>query len=436
MAEFSLYLGMDIEPDHTQLSYYNIQKREPESVSDTADEASYLLPNTLYVATKTEQTEGEADRKWYVGSQAMRRGIDGSGMLVDDIYNRVMLNDDVWINDKKYRARDLFVKMARLHLEEFLKGFDEYTIEKLVVTVADTDPYIIDALRKLRIELKLDEEQFEIQGHERSAVYYIFHQPEVLRNNSVALFDYSKKGLFYYSLSQQRNRSPYRIEISEADFSDKMTRDGQTADKEDLDDLFLEVVKETVTLENISSVYLTGVGFDGDWMERSTNFLCQGRRVFAGQNMYVKGACYRAFAVHEKRDVLDNYIICSDTVVMYDVGINLMDNANSLYIISEAGREWFNTKNKISIFLDDTDRLDIVFRNMLTGDKTVQSMQIAGLPKRPPKTTKISLEVEFYDSESGAMIIRDEGFGMLYPTTNKIYRKEFDLHGEDNSMQD
>lgn len=62
MAEFSLYLGMDIEPDHTQLSYYNIQKREPESVSDTADEASYLLPNTLYVATKTEQTEGEADR--------------------------------------------------------------------------------------------------------------------------------------------------------------------------------------------------------------------------------------------------------------------------------------------------------------------------------------------------------------------------------------
>ena len=41
-----------------------------------------------------------------------------------------------------------------------------------------------------------------------------------------------------------------------------------------------------------------------------------------------------------------------------------------------------------------------------------------------------SLEAEFYSAEKGAVVIRDEGFGTMFPTTNKIYRKEFDLKWE------
>ena len=54
-------------------------------------------------------------------------------------------------------------------------------------------------------------------------------------------------------------------------------------------------------------------------------------------------------------------------------------------------------------------------------------VKIHGIPKRPNKTTKLSLEVEFENPTDGAVIIRDLGFGKLFPTTNKIYRKEFSI---------
>ena len=67
----------------------------------------------------------------------------------------------------------------------------------------------------------------------------------------------------------------------------------------------------------------------------------------------------------------------------------------------------------------------MVYRDKVTKEMQQEVIEINGLPKRPPKTTKISLEVEMYNETMGAIIIRDEGFGSIYPTTNKIYRKEF-----------
>ena len=54
-------------------------------------------------------------------------------------------------------------------------------------------------------------------------------------------------------------------------------------------------------------------------------------------------------------------------------------------------------------------------------------MKLHGIPKRPNKTSKFSLEVEFENPHRGAVVIKDVGFGKLFPTTNKIYRKEFEI---------
>ena len=66
----------------------------------------------------------------------------------------------------------------------------------------------------------------------------------------------------------------------------------------------------------------------------------------------------------------------------------------------------------------------MVYRDRISKDSQREIIEVHGLPKRPPKTTKLSLEVELYDEKNGAIIIRDVGFGKIYPTTNKIYRRE------------
>ena len=45
----------------------------------------------------------------------------------------------------------------------------------------------------------------------------------------------------------------------------------------------------------VSSVFLTGEGFENNWYPTSLRVLCNGRRAFIGNNLYSKGACYTAY---------------------------------------------------------------------------------------------------------------------------------------------
>ena len=61
MAE-SFYIGMDLCPDSTQISFYNDIKREPETVNQLNNKETYMMPNILFFSRKTGD--------WFVGSEA------------------------------------------------------------------------------------------------------------------------------------------------------------------------------------------------------------------------------------------------------------------------------------------------------------------------------------------------------------------------------
>ena len=47
-----------------------------------------------------------------------------------------------------------------------------------------------------------------------------------------------------------------------------------------------------------------------------------------------------------------------------------------------------------------------------------------GFPKRPPKTTRISITVGFLDEKTMVIKIADKGFGELFPKTGTVIRQE------------
>ena len=203
-----------------------------------------------------------------------------------------------------------------------------------------------------------------------------------------------------------------------------MNKYGNDTYQMDLD--FAKIGEYEMKKAYISSVFLTGVGFTNKWMKKSTNVLCQGRRVFVGQNIYTKGACYRAVG-GEYREFYDDYFVETKENVLFDVGISLEDENDTFVPITTGGSQWYNTHGRQVVIMDDTDKITIVYKNHKTEEEKREFVRIHGLPKRPNKTTKLSLEVEFDNPHEGAVIIKDLGFGKLFPTTNKIYRKEFHI---------
>ncbi len=433
MADTQLYLGLDLGPEYTQLSYYNADTREPESVYHEEAKDTYMLPNIMfYSAYHKRMGDNQNDcykfidlSGWCVGARASAYRFEDKGTIVDGIYESTLKNENIEVEGRGYKASDLMVKMLVLHIKQFTDTLGGFVIKRLTVTVADTDPRIIQAVRGLKTALRLSHDQFNIVSHLDSGLCYIFAQPEPLRNNSVGLFDFGRAGLDFYRIDMTR-KYPLIVTTQHINYHDKMNLRRFGRYHEDMDETFADIVKECTEQVFISSVFLTGLGFSENWMKQSATVLCQGRRVFVGQNIYTKGACYRSLG-GVYTESLSRYFIDTEQTVKTNIGINLMDEKNTFWPIVYGGLEWFNTRGRVVVFLDDTRRIQIVYQDILTEEEYIETIEIYGLPARPPKTTKLSIEVEYYGADKGAIVIRDMGFGNLYPTTNKIYRKEFDI---------
>lgn len=412
------YIGMDLCSDFTQLSYYNDIKREPESVSQLNNKETYLMPNILFYSTDTEH--------WYVGGEASEARFNENGTVVDSIFENIGSDEKIVIEEREYTYQELFMMMVKLHIDSFLYRYEAAEIKKLVISVDDFNLQIFQLLSRLYKDMGIPKDAIEITSHLDSGLFYIFNQPTELWNNSVALYDYSADGLNYYRIDIQKNKDPKTITVVHEDYTEQMSLSKYGNDTYQMDIDFARIGEYESKKAYISAVFLTGVGFSNKWMKKSTNVLCQGRRVFVGQNIYTKGACYRAVG-GEYMSFYEDYFVETKENVLSDIGIALGDEKDTFVPIVTGGKQWYNTHGEISVILDDTDVITIVYKNHKTGEEKRETVRIHGLPKRPNKTTKLSVEVEFDSPHEGAVIIRDLGFGKLFPTTNKIYRKEFDI---------
>ncbi len=412
------YIGMDLCPDTTQISFYNDIKREPETVNQLNNKETYMMPNILFYSNKTGD--------WYVGSEASEARFKEDGVILDELYKNASSENSVEVGGVSYTYKKLFLMMLKMHINSFLYRYEGATVKKLVITIPEYNKQLFRVLKGFYRELAIPETSVEITSHLDSGLYYVFNQNPELFVNSVALFDYSAEGLIYSRIDVTRGKTPEVITVTQEDYSRQFNLTAFKGDNIQMDEAFAKIVAHEMKQTFISSVFLTGLGFSEKWMNHSRNILCQGRRVFAGQNIYTKGACYKAVGGEYSEFYKKHFVETSENV-LYDIGISSGDEEDTFIGVTKGGNQWYNTVGKINVILDDTDRLTLVYKNLKNDEKTRETVKLFGIPKRPNKTSKFSIEVEFDDPRRGAVVIRDVGFGKLFPTTNKIYRKEFEL---------
>ncbi len=417
MAVQEFYLGLDLCQEYTQLSYYNEENNEPESIYQLNTNDTYMLPNIVFYSNE--------DACWYVGAEAPKHRFNQQGLLIEDVVKKLPSSESIVLGENTYTYKDLFLLLIKGHIHEFLNRYEDAGIAKLVITVYEYREDIYEALEDLYQVLDIEVDRIEVTSRINSYIHYVFNQPSELRNNSIVLFDYSIYGLDYYRIDvETRGGKPAILDVVHRDFRNKLTYDMVFSDRQRLDNDFAELAGTQLKEKYVSAVYLTGIGFGDKWLKKSTEVICSGRRVFMGQNIYTKGACYAAYSGNSVIEP-NNYTVRTEDTILYDIGVAIKEDNSGFQVIVHGGQEWYNMRGEIEVFLNNTNRIIMMYKNRIDDSISKEIMEIHGLPKRPDKTTKLSLEVEFYSNTEGALIIRDVGFGKLYPTTNKIYRKEF-----------
>ena len=108
-----------------------------------------------------------------------------------------------------------------------------------------------------------------------------------------------------------------------------------------------------------------------------------------------------------------------------EVALKVMRAGKEIMLaVASYGDNWYESKSSLELILDDQKEIEFIISHLDSRKKRVVSVPLTGFPKRPERTTRIQMNIGFTDENTMAVVIRDKGFGELFPATDTVIRQE------------
>lgn len=403
MTNNSYYIGIDINDKNAMISYFQPNMEEPETLSTVAGSELYQIPIVLAKRKDLGQ--------WYYGDDAKKMAMNGEIIFVDNLYRRAVNGEKIVIEEETYKAEDLLALFFKKLIELPQKLGNSTVCNKLVLTVERLSKENMDMFWRILPKLNLNSEKFMVVDHKESFYYFALSQKEELWLHDVYLFEYEKGAIHSYGLKRNLRTTPQVISISE---SPKTTVLG------DRDLEFQRILQQNFENKIVSTAYLVGDGFDGEWMKNSLTFLCRGRRAFMGKNLFSKGACYAAWA----RDNEDQwpFIYMGENEMKFNLSLKVKNHGElQFFNLISAGRNWFEAKGECELILSDTSEIDFWKQLPNSREAIIETLELTDMPCRPDRTTRIRIIAKPVADDKVNIEIKDMGFGELFRATDKSW---------------
>lgn len=420
-------LGYDLNEKYCQISYYDEAEEEPK---------------TLEVSTEHCQVPlmiGKADGRWVYGMEAKRLKLLGVCVAVDDLYVKAMNRRKVMLGDEVFDAVWLLAKFIHLTL----KPFDD--IEYLTFSTQFTNVDVSKMLKSIGRHLGIDKKKIYVQDYKESFCQYMFFQPKELWQYESALFFCDDQKINAYMLkklnvvnSREKELFVTVDEVANAHIKELEAIRFFTEDEEKAktaDETFRSFIQSVFEKKVISSVYLTGEGFENNWYPKSLRVLCNGRRAFVGNNLYSKGACYTSIRLFRGDE---GPIYLDETKMTQQISLRMrVDGKEGWYPIVSWGTRWYEADGEWEVLLEDASDLEVHIESLAGEELQVEKISLKGLPERTDYSLRLKVELMFFDERICKLTLRDIGFGDFYPATDFRVTKEIHLggiNGQFNSM--
>ena len=226
------------------------------------------------------------------------------------------------------------------------------------------------------------------------------------------LFSCGKNAVSSYDLSRDMHTKPQMITIHAT---------GAQELGEEKDEAFARLLTNCFANRPVSSVYLVGDGFDGEWMKQSLAVLCRGRRAFLGQNLFSKGACYMA----RIREMGENwpFIYMGENEMKFNLSLSVVEKEKKKVLnLVSAGKNWFEIKNTCEVILSGTPQVEFLKQLPSSSTPQIQTVELEDLPVRPDRTTRLRITASPVANDKIEVEIRDLGFGEFFPATGRAWK--------------
>ncbi|MEE1314745.1 MAG: DUF5716 family protein [Faecalimonas sp.] len=418
-------IGYDLNETYCQISFYNEEQQEPQTMETTQDH--YQIPLII----------GKKDGKWLLGAEARR--LFEEGLAVEDLYNKSLKREKLRLGEESYEAIWLLAKFVELSL----KGFSN--IEQLVFTVPHADMDIVKVLKSIGSRAGVSKQGISVQDYKESFCNYMLYQPKELWQYEAALFHCDRHEVKAYMLRKihagsGKGRDAFVTvdEVAHAQMQElEMIYPVLNVDRaKDADAAFRQFIQGVFAKKIVSSVFLVGEGFENEWFPQSLKVLCNGRRAFFGNNLYSKGACYtayrRCFGKSEGPIYLDESKMMDQ--ICLKVRTNGMDKWQP---IVSWGSRWFEADTQFEILLEDAEDIELHVESLVGNEMQVEKISLAEFPKRKDYSLRLQVKILFLDEKTCFITFQDIGFGEFFRATGACVEREIHLggnHGQYHSL--
>lgn len=420
-------LGYDLNEKTCQISYYDEEREEPQTLETSVD--NYQIPLAL----------GYVNDRWVYGKEAKKMETLQEGAVIQDLFKKAVHREKVQVGNKKHDAVWLLAKFIRLTLQEF----DEISFITFSVPHIDID--MTKMLKGIGTHIGVEKENVYVQDYKESFCQYMFYQPKELWQYESALFYCDAKEIRAYMLRKLntisgRGKDMFVTvdEVANAHMEELAAiYPVMNVDKvKEADERFKTFIQSVFEKKVVSSVYLTGEGFENNWYPGSLKVLCNGRRAFLGNNLYSKGACYTAVRKYLSYD--EGPIYLDETKMTEQICLRMRVNGQEgWHPIVSWGTHWYEADGQWEVILEDTSDIEIHVETLTGEELQVETVSLEGLPERKDYSLRIQIEIMFLDERTCRLVFKDVGFGEFFPATDFRVEKILKLggiNGQFNSM--
>lgn len=430
-------VGYDLSDRDAQISYVNIdyvnsQQPEAETVPAVAGTQQYNIPLALCKQTGTG--------KWGYGREALQMAADGEGALVENLFSKAMSAEQIVIEEQAYEAKVLLTLFIRKSFGLFAAIAPPDQIEILMFTAKKLSARAVALIGEVVKALHLKNAKVFFQDHVESYYYYLLNQPQEFRLARSVLFDFEDV-LSCFNMDWNRRTTPIVSFAEELEFTEctlpvwSQDEAVKKRQMEELDMQVLESVRGLFQNQAVASVFLIGNGFQEDWMDRTLQYLCRGRRVFKGNNLYSKGAAYGAVEKFCSTKAGKEYIFLGKEQLKSNVGLRLLRGGKDAYLaLLDAGLGWYDAKCEKELYLESGNSFTVTItpltnvfpRQAAAGKYPVRYEEIVleGLPERPKAATRLRISVFMPEAGSVRFRVEDLGLGEIYKSSGLVWERD------------
>lgn len=402
-------VGYDLGNKYAQIScYVTGSEEEIRTLSSVAGSSVYTIPLAL--------SKRQGVNQWFYGSEAIRYAGEEEGILVENLLKLARDGEPVQIDGAPIDPVALLTLFLKRSLGLLSQVTNTERIGALMITCEELDHRMLEVLTAATEGLHLKTDQICFQSHVESFYYYNLYQPEELWQHKTILCEYGDASIRTYCMECNRHTTPVVAYMEEREFPFPVPES---------DEKMQEIAKKLCENQMISSVYLIGEAFSRDWMKESLRYLCKGRRVFQGNNLFSKGACYGMMERLTPGENGKNHVFLGRDKLKSNIGMKVLRQGEESYqTLLDAGINWYEAKNTMEFYLLEGRAVEILITS-LTG----KGNRIARIVPEELQEgiIRLRISVEMRDDTHLKVELEDLGFGTFRAATHHIWKEEIEL---------